>query len=258
MRSFRRPRWVHSDTLRALLERYLNWNPMAKILIVEDDATTRTLLRAVVQSQGHRSTECRDGAEGLRVAMEERPDLAILDVNLPGLSGLEVCAALRRAHFGGAIILVTARQSVEDRVRGLGEGADDYLCKPFDIRELQARIAALLRRDERKAARQRACRLGDIEVDLGQKVALKDGRPFSLTKTEWSLLELLLENEGRPVSRERILDSVWGYEHFPSTRTVDTHVYRLRRKLGGEVGALIRNVHGEGYALATAPQTHGD
>lgn len=222
---------------------------MARILIVEDEPTTRMLLRTVLQSVGHRVFECRDGASGLQTALHEKPELAILDVNLPGLNGFELCAALRHARFDGGILLVTARQTIDDRVAGLGSGADDYLCKPFDIRELKARVAALLRRNERRVSKERTCTLGKIEVDLGQKVARREGMPFSLTKTEWSLLELLLQNEGRPVSRAKILDAVWGYDSSPTTRTVDTHVYRLRRKLGDDVGALIRNVHGEGYAL---------
>jgi DNA-binding response OmpR family regulator len=192
-----------------------------------------------------------DGAEGLKIAMAERPDAIILDVNLPHLSGFEVCEALRRADFSGAILMLTARHSMDDKLAGLSRGADDYICKPFDVRELNARIAALLRRRTRQDQNSLHYRLGDVEVDFAQKQVRKAGKLLALTKTEWALLSILVRNEGKPVSRNQILDSVWGYDQFPSTRTIDTHVYRLRRKLSQEGNAepLIENVHGQGYRL---------
>ncbi|MFA5263496.1 MAG: response regulator transcription factor [Opitutaceae bacterium] len=224
---------------------------MPRILIIEDEPTTVVLVRHCLQNQGHRVLEARDGAEGLRIAMEERPDAVILDVNLPHLSGFEICEALRRADFSGAILMLTARHSMDDKIAGLSRGADDYICKPFDIRELIARISALLRRRARQDQNSLQCRLGDVEVDFAQKQVRKAGKPLALTKTEWGLLSILIKNEGRPVSRDQMLDSVWGYDQSPSTRTIDTHVYRLRRKLSQEGNAepLIENVHGQGYRL---------
>ncbi len=230
---------------------------MPRVLIIEDEPTTMVLVRHCLLSQGYRILQARDGAEGLKIAMAERPDAIILDVNLPNLSGFDVCEALRRADFPGAILMLTARHSMDDKVAGLSRGADDYICKPFDIRELNARISALLRRRGRQIHESRQVQIGDVEVDLAQKQVRKAGKSLTLTKTEWALLSLLIKNEGKPVSRDQMLDSVWGYDQSPSTRTIDTHVYRLRRKLSQEGGAepLIENVHGEGYRLISDPES---
>jgi len=226
---------------------------MPRVLIIEDEPTTMVLVRHCLLSQGYRILQARDGSEGLRMAMTEQPDAIILDVNLPNLSGFEVCESLRRADFSGAILMLTARHSMDDKIAGLSRGADDYICKPFDIRELNARISALLRRKARQVQSSRQVQLGAIEVDLEQKQVRKAGKALALTKTEWALLSLLIKNEGKPVSRDQMLDSVWGYDQSPSTRTIDTHVYRLRRKLSneGDAEALIENVHGEGYRLVS-------
>lgn len=207
------------------------------------------LLRRCLISQGHRVLETGDGHEGLRIALAEKPDAIVMDVNLPSLSGFEICDALRNASFYGAILMLTARDSMDDKLTGLSRGADDYICKPFDVRELMARVAALLRRHTWKSLLASSCRVGDVEIDIEQRRASKAGRELSLTKTEWSLLKLLLQNAGKPVSRDKMLDAVWGYDHYPSTRTIDTHVWRLRRKLSGEgpLSGPIEKVQGEGY-----------
>lgn len=224
---------------------------MARLIIVEDDPVSLLLMQRAAQGLGHRVNTVADGARGLQATLEQKPDLVVLDVNLPQLSGFEICAALRRASYTGGILVVSARYTVDDKVAGLGHGADDYMVKPLDPREFLARIAAILRRHERTNQTTGPRKIGNIEIDLRTMKASKEGRDFPLTKTEWKLLDLLLQHEGRPVSRERILDTIWGYEQSPTTRTIDTHVYRLRRKLGlgpGSQGA-IENVHGEGYVL---------
>lgn len=226
---------------------------MSKILIIEDDPTTMVLIRHCLQPHGHRLLDASDGTEGLRVALSQHPELVVLDVNLPNLTGFEVCEALRRADYGGAILMLTARHSIDDKVAGLKRGADDYMGKPFDLREFVARIDALLRRRERQQVEHAKLAIGDIEIDLQNKVASRAGKPLVLTKTEWSILALLAKNQGKAVSRDKMLDAVWGYDRFPSPRTVDTHVWRLRRKLSDtdETKPIIRNVHGEGYKLGS-------
>lgn len=224
---------------------------MSKVLIIEDEPTTRLLLKRCIEKLGHRATESSSGSAGLRNAMESSPDLVVLDVNLPDFNGFEVCKALRNASFSGAILMLTGRSSIEDKATGFGSGADDYICKPYDIRELRLRISALLRRHSWHNKAMAHCRLGDVDIDLDKRIASKEGCSVDLTKTEWSLLQLLMQYPGKPVSRDTILDSVWGYDKSPSPRTVDTHVWRLRRKLGGgnESNNPIENVHGEGYRL---------
>ena len=185
------------------------------------------------------------------VAREQQPDLFILDVNLPDLSGTELCDELRRLHVSAPIMMVTGLHQIEDRVRGLEAGADDYLTKPFDARELIARVTALLRRHQRTREHPHVLICGEVRIDFGQGAATRDGTPIHLTKTEFALLELLATEHGRVVSRKTILDTVWGYARTPDTRTVDTHVWRLRKKIGdsGENPRWLKLVAGQGYRL---------
>jgi DNA-binding response OmpR family regulator len=228
-----------------------------RILLVEDERALRTLITRCLEQAGFRVVQARDGDEGLEFAMGEAPDLVLLDVMLPGRSGIEVCRELRRLHFLPPILILTARSTVEDRVTGLEAGADDYLAKPFDDRELLARVAALLRRRERLEEAPKLLELGDVRVDFQERTATVAGAPVALTKTEFALLELLAKNPGRPVSRKTILDVVWSYARTPDTRTVDTHIWRLRKKLGdrGITPRVIRHIAGQGYALATHDQS---
>ncbi|HYD83630.1 MAG TPA: response regulator transcription factor, partial [Opitutus sp.] len=183
------------------------------------------------------------------------PDLVVLDVDMPVLTGLEVCQELRRLHFESPILMLTVRSQVDDKVAGLNAGADDYLSKPFEGRELIARVQALLRRWKREEQTRLTLEFGAVKVDLEKKTATRNGEPLSLTKTEYALLELLAKHPDQPVSRETMLDIAWGYARFPNTRTVDTHIWRLRKKIGddGDEPRWIRRVHGQGYCLVTDP-----
>lgn len=222
-----------------------------RILVVEDEAPLMFTVKTCLEHSGYRVLQAEDGRQGLEMALREKPALVILDIGLPELNGVEVCASLRRVDFASPILMLTSRAELADRVTGLNAGADDYLAKPFQVPELLARINALLRRVRREEKQALELRLGDISIDLARKAATHGGRPLELTKTEFALLELLAKHAGETVSRERILDVVWGYTRFPTTRTVDTHVWRLRKKLGddGEEPRWIKLVRGEGYCL---------
>ncbi len=213
------------------------------------------VVRTVLENHGYRIIQADNGGTGLELALKERPDLVILDVDMPVLSGIEVCQELRRLNFASPILMLTVRQHIEDKVAGLNAGADDYLGKPFDGRELLARVHSLLRRRSREEHEVLALDLGDIHVDFGHKTATRGDQPLALTKTEYALLALLARHPGQTVSRETILDVVWGYARFPNTRTVDTHIWRLRKKIGddGDEPRWIKRIHGQGYSLMSPP-----
>jgi DNA-binding response OmpR family regulator len=170
---------------------------------------------------------------------------------MPRLDGFAVCAELRRAASPMPILMLTAKGQVEDRVRGLDVGADDYLVKPFSTEELLARVRALLRRTRRQAQAPAKLRLGEVEIDLARQTAMRGKKALHLTAKEFSMLRLMAEAPGEPVSRERFLDAVWGYTAFPTTRTVDNHIASLRGKLerDPEAPRWIATVHGVGYKL---------
>jgi len=193
-----------------------------------------------------------DGAAGLARALAEQPDLILLDVMMPRLDGFALAGELRRLGRSTPILMLTAKGQVDDRVRGLDAGADDYLVKPFSGAELLARVRALLRRHQRDAVRvPDRMRLGAVELDFARLTAQRDGRALHLTPKEWAMLRLLLEAPGEPVSRERFLDVVWGVNAFPTTRTVDTHIATLRAKLEPDPDSprFLKTVHGVGYKL---------
>ena len=220
---------------------------MARILVVDDDSLSRTLLHRSLVQNGHRVLEAGDGESALAMVGREKPDLVVLDIVMPGISGLEFCRELRRAGNALPILMLTSRNRVEDRVEGLRLGADDYLAKPYDHRELLARVEALLRRQHEHETTHTLLEVAGVRIDLREKRATRNGKEVPLTKTEWHLLELLARHPGETVTRENMLDAVWGYTYMPSTRTVDTHIWRLRRKLG--MATAIRNIHGAGYQL---------
>jgi two-component system, OmpR family, response regulator MprA len=232
--------------------------PEACILLVDDEPTIRQNMAIYLQRHGLRALVAPDGQTGLQIALEAQPDVVVLDVALPKLDGLKVCHRLRELHFAAPILMLTDRGHVEDRVIGLNAGADDYLAKPFDAAELLARIHALLRRS-RRATTAPVLELGATRVDLTNKTATRDGAPLALTKTEYAILELLAREPGRPVSRETMLDSVWGYSHPTNSRTIDTHIWRLRKKIGddGDSPQWIQPVHGSGYRLVLEPGRSG-
>ena len=223
----------------------------ARILIVEDDAGVRICVRRCLETAGYRVLEAADGQRGLELAQREKPALIILDVVMPVMGGLEVATELRRLGNTTPILMLTTRQEVPQRVSGLLAGADDYLGKPFDMRELLARVFALLRRQMTPAQKPRRLRFESVTVDLERKTAIRNKAFLSLTPTEFALLDLLAAHLDSPVSRDLILDAVFGYTYLPTTRTVDTHVWRLRKKIGdsGDNPRWIKKVHGEGYLL---------
>ena len=224
---------------------------MSRILIIEDEAPMRTALADVLNGEGYRALTAADGESGLKRALAEKPDLILLDLMMPKLDGYQVCAELRRLAVTTPVLMLTAKGQVEDRVTGLDAGADDYLVKPFSTEELLARVRALLRRVEKQTRTPAKLKLGDVEIDLARQTASRGRKQIHLTAKEFSMLRLLAEAEGEPVTRERFLDVVWGYAAFPTTRTVDNHIASLRAKLEKNPDAprWLRTVHGVGYKL---------
>jgi DNA-binding response OmpR family regulator len=232
---------------------------VATILVVEDERELNALVRRHLEDEGHRVVQAFDGPSALVTAQQEHPALVILDWMLPQLDGLEVCRRLRRQSIV-PILMLTARAEEVDRVLGLEVGADDYLTKPFSIRELLARVRAIFRRVELQSAAGSAeaslaaLEDGSLRVDLGEHAASVDGLPIELTPKEFDLLALLVRSPGRAFARDYLLEKVWGYDYGGlDTRTVDTHVLRLRKKLG-PVGDRIETVWGVGYRFARAAQ----
>jgi len=224
---------------------------MERILIIEDELPMRTALQDCLEAEGFRVLTAAHGETGLEKAIQEKPDLILLDIMMPRLDGFSVCAELRRRSDPVPILMLTAKGHIEDRVRGLDVGADDYLVKPFSTEELLARVRALLRRVQKSAKAIKTLTLGDVRVDFILQQAWRGKKPVHLTAKEFAMLRLLAEAEGEPVSRERFLDLVWGYTAFPTTRTVDNHVASLRHKIekNPEEPRWIKTVHGVGYRL---------
>jgi two-component system phosphate regulon response regulator PhoB len=223
----------------------------ARLLLVEDDKVLADLLVWHFERDEYDVRWTSDGEEALMLALEQVPDIVILDWMIEGISGLEVCRRLRRgaATANVPIIMLTARGEESDRVRGLETGADDYMTKPFSPRELIARIAAVLRR-VRPALAGEVLHYADLEMDVVAHKVRRDGKGVPLGPTEFRLLRHFLEHPGRVFSRERLLDAVWAHDHEIELRTVDVHVRRLRKALNeGDRADLIRTVRSAGYAL---------
>lgn len=219
-----------------------------RILIVEDEPDLLRGLALNIRAEGFDVLTAQTGDSGVKTALGERPDLVLLDVMLPGMSGLDVCRELRRQRFEAPIIMLTARAEEVDRVVGLEIGADDYVTKPFGVRELLARIRVRLR-SRSGASTGDTVRFGIVEVHFDKHEAFRGGTRVDLTGKEFEVLRLLARHRGEIVTRERLLDEVWGYEHYPTTRTVDNHILRLRQKLE-EIPSdprHILSVYGEGY-----------
>jgi DNA-binding response OmpR family regulator len=219
------------------------------ILIVEDEADLRRGLELNLAAEGYRVMTAARGDVAVEQALDERPDLVLLDIMLPGRSGLDVCQELRSKGFDAPIIMLTAKAEEVDRVVGLEIGADDYVTKPFGIRELLARIRARLRRHPEIETSSTRLEFGNVEIDFERHEASRSGRPIELTGKEFSVLRLLVEHRGEIITRDRLLDDVWGYETHPTTRTVDNHILRLRQKLEQDPShpKHILSVYGEGY-----------
>ena len=224
---------------------------MSRLLVIEDETPMRTALKDVLEAEGYRVITAADGDVGLRRAVDDKPDLILLDVMMPKLDGFAVSAELRRLANPVPILMLTAKGQIEDRVAGLDAGADDYLVKPFSTEELLARVRALLRRFQRQIKTPARLRFGDVEIDLARQSAARGRKAIHFTAKEFAMLRLLAETPGEPVTRERFLDVVWGYAAFPTTRTVDNHVASLRAKIESDPEAprWIKTVHGVGYRL---------
>jgi DNA-binding response OmpR family regulator len=205
---------------------------MSKILIIEDDAAMRESLAVSLEAENYKVSQAGDGREGLSKAMDGKFDLIALDLVLPELGGLEVCRKLREAGVGTPIIILTGEKKAElDKVLGLELGADDYLVKPFGTSEFVARIHAVLRRGKPRPAGLEEASFGSVHINFKKKTASKAGKVVHLTAKEFGLLELLISREGEVVSRETILTEVWDYDRFPTTRTIDTFMHNLRKKI---------------------------
>lgn len=227
---------------------------MNRILIVEDDEALLRGLALNLELEGHKVLTAEDGEAGYALLKREKPDLVILDILLPKLSGFEFCRRARAEVIEVPILMLTARTEEADRVRGLNLGADDYVAKPFSLLELMARVRSLLRRAQKRRAGAlvEELRFEDVSVDFRKHEVLKAGRPVELTRKELALLRLLASHEGEVLTRDELLDQVWGVESCPTSRTVDNHVAKLRAKLeeAGEPRHLI-TVHGSGYKWRT-------
>lgn len=224
---------------------------MARILLVDDDPHIREVVRFALERAGHAVSEARDGAEALERHEREQPDLLVLDIVMPEDDGLSVCRTIR-AKAPTPIIFISSRAEELDRVLGLEMGGDDYLTKPFSPRELVARVAAVLRRAAPRKpdeSREETLRHGPLELDPVRHRATCDGKELVLTVTEFGLLQVLLGQPGRVFERAQLGSGTYGADHYVSDRTVDSHMRRLRSKLG-EHAALVETVYGVGYRLA--------
>lgn len=222
--------------------------PGELILVVDDEPNIRQLARLYLEREGYRVESVEDGATALRAIETRRPALVILDVMLPGVDGFEVCRRLRAADNFIPILMLTARDDAIDKILGLELGADDYLTKPFNPRELTARVRAILRRGEWLLDPGGIVQVGALRIDPQARLAFVNSQPLDLRTKEFDLLLALAQNAGRLVSREKLLQLAWGYDFYGQTRTVDVHVSHLRRKLG-EGSVKIETVSGIGYKL---------
>lgn len=220
----------------------------ARILVIDDDPKIRSVVRRGLVYEGFRVTDAGSGEEGLDRARDQTPDVVVLDVMLPGIDGLEVCRRLRNAGDEVAILMLTARDEVKDRVEGLETGADDYLVKPFSFEELLARVRALLRRRPTQSGE--VLRFGDLELDVDAQEAHRAGRPITLTTTEFNLLLLLMRHPRKVMTRDVIMDRVWSYDFGGESNVLEVYVRYLRNKLeaSGEP-RLIHTIRGSGYVL---------
>lgn len=221
----------------------------AKILLIEDEANMRALLADRLLSEGYAVDGASDGNEGLEKATSTAFDVIILDLMLPGMSGLEVCRQIRLAGMATPILILTARGQIEDKVTGFKLGADDYVTKPFEVREILARIEALLRRTGRPESHLDVYQFGPLRIDLAGTEVMLNGTAVNISAREFELLRYLVLHRGKTVTREELLKEVWGYSADAYTRTVDVHIASLRTKLGvdAEHPSLIQTVKGIGY-----------
>jgi len=220
-----------------------------RALVIEDDADIALSLKHNLEREGFLAQIVRDGEAGLREALALPPDLVVLDLNLPGIDGLEICRRLKKdpATSGVPVVMLTARVAESDKIAGLDLGADDYIAKPFSLREFLARVRAVMRRYGKEDADAESLADGPVAIDLAARRVRVDGREVGLTRKEFDLLADLIRHRGRVLTRDRLLERVWGYSYPGETRTVDVHVRRLRKKLGAAADERIETVVGVGY-----------
>ena len=231
-----------------------------RILVVDDEAHLATGIRENLEAEGYRTDVAHDGAAGLQRLRAEPYDLVVLDVMMPSMDGLELCSRLRSEGIQTPVLFLTVKGAAEDRVRGFEAGGDDYLPKPFHLKELLLRVAAILRRSSWYPASSAALEFGGNRIDFATYEARAwDGSQHSLTHQEAMILRVLAEQPGHIVTREEILDRVWGYEVFPSTRTIDNFIVRLRKRFerNAEAPAHFHTVRGVGYRFTVEPQPSG-
>lgn len=222
---------------------------MKKILIVEDEESLSKFIQLELEYEGYEPIVAFDGREGLAKALSEEVDLILLDLMLPGLNGIEVCRRIRSNKKDTPIIMITARDSVLDRISGLDSGADDYISKPFQIEELLARMRALFRRVDNLASHHKLV-YKDLEMDTESRVVKRGNDIIELTKKEFDLLLLLMKNVNRVLTREVLLEEIWGYDTSIETNVVDVYISYLRAKVNGkEKESYIQTVRGTGYVL---------
>ena len=222
---------------------------MELIYVIEDDDNIRDLIRIALEGFGYRVKAFESAEEGLAAMEREKPDLAVFDWMLPGMDGVSAIKRIRRTDTGMPILLLTARDKELDIVIGLDGGADDYMTKPFGVLELSARIRTLLRRRSKAPVTADVISQDIISVDRKTREVTVDGARVELTLKEFELLTYLLENKARVVTREELLNHIWGYDYDGETRTLDMHIRTLRQKLGAEAGAMVKTIRGVGYRL---------
>lgn len=226
-----------------------------KILVVDDEASIVQTARAYLEREGYTVNTASDGPAGLKAARAWQPDLVVLDIMLPGLDGLEILRQLRQ-DSDVYVLMLTARADEADKIVGLTLGADDYLTKPFSPRELAARVKAILRRGRSANVKEPALRFSRLRIDAEARQARKDDQPLDLTGTEFDILHALARHPGRVLSREQLIEQVWGYDYYGDERVVDVHIGRLRKKIEDDPDqpALIVTVRGAGYRFEDRPQ----
>ncbi len=222
---------------------------MKRVLIIEDDASIRRGLLDALTAEHFDVHQCSDGTEGLTVARQKKLDLVILDVMLPGMNGFEICKALRTSGNEVPILMLTGKGEEADKVLGLELGADDYLTKPFSVRELIARVKALLRRQAHIDQTIDEVSFGDIHLDFVKQEARRGTKSLHLTSREYTLLRFMIAREGEVIARSTLLDEVWGYEQTPTTRTVDNFILNLRKKIEANPAKPkhLVTIHTSGY-----------
>jgi two-component system alkaline phosphatase synthesis response regulator PhoP len=220
-----------------------------RILLVEDDESIQMGVRENLEFSGYEVVSAADGREGLNLAMTRKPDLVLLDIMLPGISGYEVCRELRDRGFSMPVIMLTARQEEFDKLHGFEMGADDYVTKPFSVQELLARVRAVLQRSRTTSQTPERFSFGDCVLDMNSRVLRRKGRDIPLTRTECDLLAYLCRNEGKALSREQVMNDVWGVEYYGTQRSLDSFVAALRSKIEKKAAKPehILTVHGVGY-----------